>query len=120
MTEQLAIDFDKARAQRRAYVGRDIAAGLICDTPAARVTDPDTSHEAADFIRATSKANHQQRILDCVQRLPGLTVIEIARQVGLDHVRVGKRMSELETAQRIVRGEKRRVGKLNYCTWFPT
>lgn len=113
-------DFAKARAERRANLAQDVGQGLICDTPAARTTDPETSHEAADFVRETgTKAAHQQLIVDAVRRMPGLTVIEIGVQVGLSHVKVGKRMKELETAQRVFRGDKRRVDGLSYLTWWP-
>lgn len=112
-------DLDKARAERRANVRHAIDDGLLCDTPIARNTDPETSHAAAAFLRSSgARASHQQRILEVVRRLPGLTVIEIAVQCGLNDHKVGKRLSDLATAGKISRGEERQVGQLSYTTWW--
>jgi hypothetical protein len=113
-------DLDKDRAARRANLAGNIAAGLLCDTPIARNTDPDTSHAAAEFMRASgARATQQQRILDVVRRLPGLTVVELAVQVGLNDHKVGKRLSDLATAQKIGKGDERHVNGLPYSTWWP-
>ncbi len=121
--QQLGIrppDLDKARAQRRANVARNIADGLLCDTPIARNSDPATSHGAADFLRRTgARASQQKLILDVVRRLPGLTVVEIAVQCGLNDHKVGKRLSDLAHAQKISRGDERVVNGLSYTTWWP-
>lgn len=117
---RLPPDLDKARAERRANVARGIEHGLLCDTPIARNTDPETSHQAAEFMRATGAgASQQQRILDMVRRLPGLTVVELAVQVGLNDHKVGKRLSDLANAKKIERGDERVVGSLSYTTWWP-
>lgn len=115
-----APDLDKARAERRANLASNIAAGLLCDTPIARNTDPNASHAAAEFMRASgARASQQQRILDVVRRLPGLTVVEIAVQVGLNDHKVGKRLSDLANAAKIERGDERVVEGLSYTTWWP-
>jgi len=113
-------DLDKARAERRANVARNIADGLLCDMPIARNTDPATSHAAADFLRTSgTRTSHQMLILDVVRRLPGLTVVEIAVQCGLNDHKVGKRLSDLANARKISRGDERQVGNLGYTTWYP-
>lgn len=125
MSAQLAFDLpvtdlDKARAQRRANVSRSIRQRLICDTPAARNTDPESSHVAAGVVKANgSRATLQHRVLDVVQRLEGLTVVEIAVQLGLHSHTVGRRLSDLAMAGGIRRGEQRYVDGLPYTTWWP-
>lgn len=127
MSAQLSIfdfpppDVDKARAEKRANLATVIDHGAICDTPAARNTDPDSSHAAARAVRLNgSRASIQQRALEIVQKLPGLTVVEIAVQLGLQSHTVGRRLSDLFQAERIKKGtEDRYVDGLPYTTWWP-
>lgn len=113
-------DLDKARAQRRANVAQDRRAGLIADFPAARNTDPETSHAAAQQVRKSgAKAAHQQRVLDAVLRLPGLTYRELAVQCGLERHEVARRLPELERALLTRKGEERVVDGYSYTTWWP-
>lgn len=127
MSAQLAFDLpvtdlDKARAQRRAAVSRNIRQGLIAEVPAARETDPLTSHAA---IKATTESGkrttHQRRVLDCVTRLPGLTFHEIAVQVGLNEHATMKRLGDLKGSRPpLVRhGEARVVNGRPCVTWWP-
>lgn len=90
--------FTAARGQRAPAV----------NTPAARATDPDTSHKAAEANTASGRRQSQrQQVLDAVIRWPGSTTAELARlmKVWLDVPR--RRMSELVTGQVVVIGPAR-------------
>lgn len=124
MSAQLAFDMPapdlaKARAHRRANVEKVIEHGAICDTPAARNTDPETSHKAAEHVRLNgSRASIQKRALEVIEKLQGLTVVEIAVQLGLPSHTVGRRLSDLCMAKRIRKGAERYVDGLPYLTWW--
>lgn len=78
--------------------------------PAARESDPATSHEAARSMRDSVAALHAQ-ILNALERIGGAGSAEqIADAIGtLDHVQVGKRLKELQRAGQITdTGETRR------------
>jgi predicted transcriptional regulator len=62
--------------------------------PAARKTDPKTSHEAAIKARAIAPS-HRNRIMHALKSGP-LTIYGIAQATGLDHVSIARRMKELE------------------------
>lgn len=127
MSAQLDIIFDRApldpgqaRAQARANLATTIEDRLICDTPAARNTDPATSHVAAQAVRLNGvKASLQKRLLEVVKLLPGLTVVHYAKQLGLDSHRVGRRLSDLKNAGRIRADGEMYVEGLPYTTWWP-
>ena len=63
----------------------------------ARLTDPDTSHEAAASAESLRTKHHQQ-ILSAFFDLPGvmLAAEQIADLIGLDMVAVCRRLHELE------------------------
>jgi DNA-binding transcriptional ArsR family regulator len=65
--------------------------------PAARRTDPATSHAAARSARALA-ADHHARILDALRRHGRLGKDGIARATGLSGVAVARRLPELERA----------------------
>lgn len=116
----IPIPLDKARAQHRAVVKKEIDDGLIVGTPAARNTDPETSHKAAAHIIANgSRASIQKRCLDMVEQLPGLTVNGIGKQLHLHSHTVGRRLSDLAKAQRIVEGPVRIEDGIAYTTYWP-
>jgi len=81
--------------------------------PAARVSDPESSHEAADRMHKSghAKADHEQ-ILSALRRKDGQTAFEIAAMLGdgWDNVRVSRRMKELEDAGKVKRGNLRATG----------
>lgn len=90
------------------------------ETPAARSTDPETSHEAATAITGSGKRARQQRaIVALVRRYPGRTAGELAKLVVAgDHSDlpddeiacyqdIQRRFNELEP-QFVHRGDKRR------------
>lgn len=80
---------------------------LLARTPAARMTDPETSHAAEQEINRTgTRATQQHQVLAAVRRYPGRTSAELARLVGLDRYMVAKRLPELEPLH-VQRGPKR-------------
>lgn len=69
---------------------------LLTDTPRARRTDPQTSHQAAERIKSSGKLRAQQQtVLDAVKRFPGSTAVELASRAGLDRYMVSRRLPEL-------------------------
>lgn len=67
----------------------------------ARTTDPHTSHMAAEQAEGLANA-HRDLIANWLASISpgGGTVEDIASGTGLDHVQVGKRMSELDAEAR--------------------
>lgn len=94
---------------------------LLADTPRARRTDPETSHQAAAAIKASGALTKQQHaVLDAVRRWPGKTAVELARLSGLDRYAVSRRLPELNVVH--VRRGPPRACKVNgraQGTWFP-
>lgn len=85
---------------------------MSIQTPAARATDPETSHEAAESITASGERRRQQvRVLALIVASPGCTAGELAEvaaewDVGVDYFAIQRRVSELEP-QFVRRGESR-------------
>lgn len=72
------------------------AAGLVVSEKAhARVTDPQTSHEAAQRV-AEFDEGHYELILLALDLHGSMTIHEIAEVTRLDSVAVARRMPELE------------------------
>ena len=64
----------------------------MTDTPRARRSDPETSHIAADRIKASGVLGKQQAaVLEAVRRYPGSTAVEIAKLAGIDRYAVSRR-----------------------------
>ncbi len=122
-----APDLDKARAERRANVREDIGYGLVADPPAARNTDPETSHVAAHEHRTSGrKASNQRRILEFVRQVPGCTSIEISIATGIERHETSRRLADLKgdpergTAPLVCQGAPRESGGRKPCvTWWP-
>lgn len=82
------------------------------ETPAARTTDPETSHIAAEQItKIGTRARHQREVLELLNRCDGRTSAELAelaqRCAGLSHLdrhAVARRLPELATAGLVRRG----------------
>lgn len=75
-----------------------------------RATDPDTSQEAAERVMASgTAAGHREQILAVLEGRDGLISAEIGDELGLDNVRVTRRVSELVKAGRVVYGEPRQA-----------
>lgn len=95
---------------------------LIAATPAARSTDPETSHLAAEENTLSGRrAVQQHAVLAAVMSHPGLTSRELAQAAGMDRYVVARRLPELEAAKRVHKGEARecRVNKRRAVTWWP-
>lgn len=92
------------------------------ETQAARNSDPDTSHEAAERITESGERERQaQRVLLCVKLYPGRTSAEIAGLMFEDRQMPARRLPELVTAGAVERGPKRKcaVAETNAITWWP-
>lgn len=88
----------------------------------ARNTDPQTSHEAAEFITSSGKrAAQQQLTATAVAQYPGLTSMELAKRCRMDRYMLARRMSECEEAGQVRRGPARQcaVSRRQATTWFP-
>lgn len=95
--------------------------GLLADLPRARRRDPETSHEAADAIRASGELGRQQRqVLEAVRRWPGLTSLELGARMEINRWAVARRLPEIEAGGHIRRGEPRTVNGRRHVAWFPT
>lgn len=77
-------------------------------TPLARKTDPSTSHDAAREHKESGNADRSAaKVLDAVNRFPGLTAVELAERAGLDRYEVSRRLSDLRGKQLVRNGEER-------------
>ncbi len=96
---------------------------MTVETPAARHTDPETSHIAAEEVTASGLRGHQQRqVAEAVRQWPGSTSAELAQYMCAERVMPARRLPELELAGSVERGEPRRCtvkGRLS-LTWWPT
>ena len=80
---------------------------LMVDGPRSRVSDPRTSHIAADRIKASGAlASHQHAIRTALRSRPGMTYREIAEYTGMEPVAVGRRLKELEHTHVYADGER--------------
>ena len=71
----------------------------------ARATDPDTSHDAAEYVVRSGLAGAQQaKTIAAVRAYPGHTALEIAERLNIDRYMLGRRLSECEKAGSVVRG----------------
>lgn len=112
---------------RRGYVARhvgDLFATPVAavETPAARSTDPETSHIAAAEVTKSGLRGHQQRqVAAALIQWPGRTTNELAALMCACRFMVARRMKEVETAGHAVRGGKRqcRISLRMAEEWFP-
>ena len=85
----------------------------MAGTPLARNSDPQTSHDAAEFIDGSGLAAGQRRkCLDFLLSHPGAIAAEVSVGTGLgrddtDIHRVSRRLSDLQNAGYIRPGSKR-------------
>jgi DNA-binding MarR family transcriptional regulator len=90
--------------------------------PAARRTDPSSSHAAASYVAAAGIASEQQRrALAAVKALPGRTSAELAREQGLDRYMLARRLPELLKDGAVIRRDPRPdiyTGRPS-VTWWP-
>jgi hypothetical protein len=93
----------------------------LTDTPRARRTDPETSHMAAQRIKASGALGCQQSaVFAAVRQWPGSTAVELARLAGMDRYAVSRRLPELEPVH-VRRGEARtcEANGRPQVTWWP-
>ena len=93
------------------------------NTPAARNSDPITSHLAAEVITRSGKRNLQRiQTALAVQAQPGHTSSELSWLLELDRYMIARRLSECVTAGVVRKGPKRTCGVsgLKALTWYPT
>lgn len=65
-------------------------------TPAARSTDPGTSHIAAEAVTKSGvRARQQRQVLDALRQWPGCTSAELAQRANIDRYAVARRLPEL-------------------------
>lgn len=105
---------------------------LFTDTPRARNSDPETSHLAAERIKATGLLGVQQAVvLELVRRHPGHTSAELAMHYATDagepasnwrihRPMIARRLPEL-AGPHIRRGKPRecRINGTPAGTWYP-
>lgn len=88
---------------------------------AARGTDPETSHLAAQNVEKNGTARKQrERVLAALRKHPGCTSAELAVAAGMDRHAVARRLPELEPHQ-VYKGSRRTCtarGSQAY-TWHP-
>lgn len=88
--------------------------------PAARRTDPESSHQAAEIHTLSGKRAHQQdQAAAAVRQFPGRTSFELALCTDLDRYMLARRLPECETAGRVRRGPMRACQRpINCCNWL--
>lgn len=103
---------------------------LLCDTPRSRARDPESSHLAADEVKASGRlACQQQTVLQAIQRWPGSTSAELAHQInagapdpiGATYHMVARRAPELVPVH-VRRGDTLRACSITGKTvsvWWP-
>lgn len=92
----------------------------LFDHPRAHANDPITSYMAAARAESSGQIRTDARVcLEAVQRFPGSTSRELASASGLDRHAVARRLPELERAERIRKGPKRkcRIAGTLAVTW---
>jgi len=92
------------------------------ETPAARNSDPVTSHLAAEEITASGKRAHQQhQAVAAVRANPGCTSFELALKCDLDRYMLARRLPEVVLAGLVRKGEPKHcsvTGRLA-LSWWP-
>lgn len=92
------------------------------ETPAARATDPETSHAAAEqHTRSGARAHQQAQAIAAVRAFPGHTSFELALATELDRYMLARRLPEAVTAGAVKKGDAKAcdvTGK-QATTWWP-
>ncbi len=95
----------------------------FADTPIARATDLETSHEAAaNVTKSGSKAAHMALMLAATVANPGSTSGELAVIAGLERHEASRRLSDLHNAAKVFRDEKRTCEQMGtmQMRWYAT
>ena len=88
-------------------------------TPAARRSDPETSHLAAEVITKNGTRHHQQQLAaDAVRKHPGRTSQELAHLTGIDRYVLARRLPECTAVRKGVAVECT-VTRRQALTWWP-
>ena len=90
--------------------------------PAARNSDPETSHEAAEQVTESGTRWTQiNALVRLVRRHPGLTGNELARYGILTERQLSRRLSDAHKANLIYPGKKRKCSEtgFNARSWYP-
>ena len=95
---------------------------LTVHPPAARNTDPHSSHDAAEHVTLSgARARQQALAVTAVEQYPGHTSLELAQRAHMDRYMLARRLPEVERIEAVRRGQERRCsvsGRLA-CTWWP-
>lgn len=109
MSAQLAMVFEQPQPIR-------------VETPAARASDPVTSHLAAEEHTRSGKRGHQQsQAAAAVKALPGRTSFELALATDICRFVLARRLPECVTGGSVLKGAPKHcsvTGKLA-VTWWP-
>jgi len=93
------------------------------ETPAARRTDPHTSHLAAEQITTDGTRGQQQaQAIAAVRAFPGQTSFELALKTDLDRYMLARRLPECITGGAVHKGDARTcsITGRQALTWWPT
>ncbi len=92
-------------------------------SPAARNTDPNSSHDAAAHVTLSgARAKQQAMAVKAVEQYPGLTSLELANRTSMDRYVLARRLPEAEEGLAVRRGQERRCsisGRLAITWWMP-
>lgn len=95
---------------------------MTVQTPASRLSDPESSHDAEAHINASGvRKRHQIMTAKAVEMFPGMTSLEISERAHICRYLLARRLPECVTAGSVIRGQERRCsvsGRLA-CTWYP-
>lgn len=75
----------------------------------ARLTDGDTSHEAAKNAASRKAAAERSIIRQCVWAYGSQTAMEVAKRTGIDYIEVQRRISECGLTKTAVKRDGRYV-----------
>jgi hypothetical protein len=109
-TSAAQFGFDFARPPRRV------------ETPAARRSDPVTSHQAAEHVtRSGVRGQQQAQAAAAVRAFPGCTSFELAMRTDIDRYVMARRLPECVTAGVVRKGPARTcsITRRQALTWFP-
>ena len=92
------------------------------ETPAARATDPISSHLAAEHITSSGARGYQQaQAAAAVRAFPGHTSFELALLTEINKYTLARRLPECVTAGTVMKGEIREceITGRKALTWWP-
>lgn len=97
-------------------------APMRVETPAARASDPETSHLAAEEVTASGVRQQQIGLaIAAVRAHPDRTSMELSVVTGHDRYMLARRLPDAETAQAVRKGPARTctVSGRKAVTWLP-